>query len=99
MENTENKPVQNMVGHLYGSRISKNGKWLNVTIVATINGKDEKICVPVRMESNAKDGKPFAKFHLGEHPLNGELDKTKAMILCIPVYDGTKKAEDDGLPF
>lgn len=88
MENTENKPVQNMVGHLYGSRISKNGKWLNVTIVATINGKDEKICVPVRMPCNAKNDKPAAI-----------IDGDRATIVNLPVYDGTKKAEEDGLPF
>ena len=96
---------KNELGNIYGSRISKNGKWLNLLIVSHIDGREVRITCPVRMEENKLDGKPIAKFHLGEHPLNGELDKTKAMILYIPVYEDRKPneaqaaAEDSDLPF
>ena len=96
---------KNELGNIYGSRISKNGKWLNLLIVSHIDGREVRITCPVRFEENKVDGKPIAKFHFGEHPLKGELDKSKAMILYIPVYEDRKPneaqaaAEDSDLPF
>ena len=100
-----NEQKKNELGNIYGSRVSKNGNWLNLLIVTHVGGQEVRITCPVRMEENKVEGKPFAKFHLGEHPLNGELDKTKAMLLYIPVYEDKKPteaqavAEDSDLPF
>ena len=96
---------KNELGNIYGSRISKNGKWLNLLIVTHVGGQEVRITCPVRMEENKVDNKPFAKFHLGDNPLNGEVDKSKAMLLYIPVYEDKKPteaqaaAEDSDLPF
>lgn len=95
------------LGHLYGSRISKNGKWLNLSIVTTINGQTIYITCPIRMEENREDGKPFAQFHYKsstELKPAAELDKTKAMLLYIPVYEDRKPTEaqaagNSDLPF
>lgn len=85
--------IKSELGHIYGSRISKNGKWLNLIISTNINGENWRITCPVRMEENQTDGKPFSKFHLksnAEIVSTMELDKSKAMILYIPVYEDAK---------
>lgn len=98
------KEYQNELGKIYGSRISKSGKYLNLLIVSTINGKDCLITVPVAMyEQNNDGGKPSAKYHL---KALGVYDESKAMITYIPVYKDKAKAEEqtldinnDELPF
>lgn len=95
------------LGHLYGSRISKNGKWLNLSIVTTINGQTIYITCPIRMVANREYGKPFAQFHYKsdtEIKPTMEVDKTKAMLLYIPVYEDRKPTEaqateNSDLPF
>lgn len=95
---------KNELGNIYGSRISKNGKWLNLLIITHVDGKETRITCPVRLgEKNAIEGKPYAKFHCAK--LATEIDKSKAMLLYIPVYDDVKpskaqaEAEDCDLPF
>lgn len=99
---------KNELGNIYGSRISKNGNWLNLLIVTHINGQEVRITCPVRFEENAVEGKPYAQFHLktdGEVVPAIEKDKSKAMLLYIPVYEDRKPneaqaaAEDSDLPF
>lgn len=84
----ENK---NELGHIYGARISKSGKWLNLTIAAEINGEKRFIVCPVRMPCNADATKPVAA-----------VDETRATISGIPVYEDAKQdneAKADDLPF
>ena len=46
-------------GHVYGCRLSKNGKWLNLTIATKEDGEELRICVPICLEE--RDGKPNAR--------------------------------------
>lgn len=84
---------KNILGNIYGSRVSNSGKWLNLIISTNIDGKDYKIVVPVRMQEFAKEGKPYA------HVVTSK----KAELLDLPVYEERKPAqtsEEDGeMPF
>lgn len=83
----ENNEYKNELGHVYGSRISKNGNWLNLTICTIINGVNYRITCPVRLENDGK--KPFA-----------EINENKASILNIPLYEDAKpKKEESADPF
>lgn len=83
------------LGSIYGSRISKNGKWLNLTIVTEVNGEKRFIVCPVRLTDDLKH--PFA---FTEHDAEGA---TRATICHIAVYeDSTPKQEepaDEDIPF
>ena len=85
---------KNEIGNIYGSRISKNGKWLNLLIVSHIGGKEVRITCPVRLPANADEHKPVAVFENGH-----------ASISNIPVYEDRKPSEeqaageDSDLPF
>lgn len=104
MEETKKK---NELGSIYGSRVSKNGKWLNLLIVTHVGGQEVRITCPVRLEENKVEGKPYAQFHLtnGSPFKSPEKDTSKAMLLYIPVYEDEKPtaqqaaAEDSDLPF
>lgn len=87
---------KNELGYIYGSRISKNGKWLNLLIVTHVGGQEVRITCPVRLEENKVEGKPFAQFHLtnGSPFKSPEKDMTKAMLLYIPVYEDRKPTEE-----
>ena len=96
---------KNELGNIYGSRISKNGKWLNLLIVTHVDGKEIRITCPIRHGSeNRVKGKPVALtgFNDSSTGLNTTL---RADILYIPVYDDVKpskaqaEAEDCDLPF
>lgn len=88
------------VGHIYGARISKSGKWLNLTITTDVNGGKFFITCPVRMEEDFKH--PFAFTELDSE------GATHAKICYIPVYEDSKpkqeeakadEAKADDLPF
>ena len=87
---------KNELGNIYGSRISQNGKWLNLLIVTHINGKEERITCPVRIADVCED-KPRAEI--------GEGSQRFAAIYGIKVFEDKKpneeaaKAEDGGIPF
>lgn len=89
----ENK--KNELGNFYGCRMSKNGNWLNVTIVTHIDGHETFITCPVRVR-NTTEGKPYARVEDG-----------KAIIFNLRVYEDAKKEEqpqaqpiaDDDIPF
>lgn len=82
--------TKNELGNIYGSRVSKNGNWLNILIITTHNGEKIKITCPVRIAYDER--KPHANVE-GSH----------AIIKNIPVYEdvSSSKREDTGdeLPF
>lgn len=91
----ENK--KNELGNIYGSRISKNGNWLNLLIITHLNGQEVRITCPVRLNDDGSHAYAFT-----------ELDAagdTHASIHRIPVYDDRKPTEeqadeeDSDLPF
>ena len=88
MENKEQS--KNELGNIYGSRVSKNGNWLNLLIITAHNGEKIKITCPVRIAY--EENKPHAN-----------VDGNHAIIENIPVYEdvSTSKREDtsDELPF
>ena len=81
---------KNELGNIYGSRVSKNGNWLNLLIITTHNGEKIKITCPVRLAFD--ENKPHAI-----------VDGNHAIIENIPVYEdvSSSKREDtsDELPF
>lgn len=79
-ERIKNMEKQNELGRIYGSKISKSGKWLNLIIAANVNGEEVKITCPISLE--LREGKPSAEV--------GNIGK--AVIYGIPVYE-EKKAE------
>ena len=94
---------KNEIGNIYGSRVSKNGKWLNLLIVTHINGQEIKINCPIRLEENAITNKPYARLEMA-CTSDGVRYAHKAVIADLPVYDEKKQdvakaAEDSDLPF
>lgn len=89
---------ENLVGNIYGSRVSKNGKWLNLIIAFKMNGEEKKITCPVKIDET--EDKPFAIIkEINEDGLK------RAVICGVKVYEDRKeppKQEDaisDDLPF
>lgn len=88
------------LGHIYGSRVSKNGRWLNLQVVCKIGEQEYRITCPVKIIDDPSDAldeaKPFARVEsaLGKY--------TIANIVNIPIYAETpKKKEEENfdLPF
>lgn len=75
----------NELGRIYGSRISKSGKYLNLIIVATIEGKEVKITCPVKLERGNDESKPFAALE----SCNG-----KGKIYNLPVFEDKAKPKE-----
>ena len=92
-----NEIKKNELGNIYGSRISKNGKWLNLLIVTHVNGQETRITCPVRIAETSD--KPHADIGTGTGT------QRYASIYGIKVYEDRKpseaqaKAEDSDLPF
>lgn len=92
-----NEIKKNELGNIYGSRVSKNGNWLNLLIVTHVNGQETRITCPVRLHDDCKHAFAFTE-------LDAE-GTTRASICHIPVYEDRKpteaqaKAEDSDLPF
>ena len=88
---------KNELGNIYGSRISKNGNWLNLLIVTHINGQEVRITCPVRTHDDCKHAFAFTELDAEGAP--------RASICHIPVYEDKKPteeqaaAEDSNLPF
>lgn len=86
---------KNELGNIYGSRISKNGKWLNLLIVTHVGGQEVRITCPVRIVEFSD--KPHAEIGTGAQRC--------ASIYGIKVYEDRKPteeqaaAEDSDLPF
>ena len=101
MENKEQ--IKNELGHIYGSRISKNGKWLNLIVTTIHNGENIRVTCPVRLSDyDDNDGKPIAALVMAARP-NGERYPTgKVNILGVPVYEDVKPKQEQevgDLPF
>lgn len=61
MDNQAKQPTPKFIdctGHFYGSRVSKSGQYLNVYVVAEVNGQAIRVCVPTAFQK--KEGKPYA---------------------------------------
>lgn len=98
---------KNELGNIYGSRVSKNGKWLNLLIVSNIGGREVRITCPVRLAVEYDDvngKKPYARLEKACTAEGVEYNE-KAVIANLPVYEDRKPteaqaaAEDSDLPF
>ena len=92
-----NEMKKNELGNIYGSRVSKNGNWLNLLIVTHVNGQETRITCPVRIAETSD--KPHAD-------IGTDTDtQRRASIYGIKVFEDRKpseaqaKAEDSDLPF
>lgn len=87
--NTTMENKKNELGNIYSARVSKNGNWLNLTIVTHIDGNEFFITCPVRLR-NTIEGKPYAN-----------VQDDKATIHDVKVYDDVKQEAPvlDDLPF
>ena len=97
---------KNELGHIYGSRVSRNGKWLNLIIAAEINGEKHLITCPVKIEDDYDDiagaEKPYARLEwVCDSEGNRSIDK--ARVCNLRVYEDSKpkqeEAKPDDLPF
>ena len=80
-------------GNIYGSFVSRSGKWLNLMVATAINGVKYFVCVPVKLGDLGEGRKPCAT-------LCGDM---LAKITNLPVYEMNapkqeETAEDD-IPF
>ena len=98
---------KNELGNVYGSRVSKNGKWLNLLIVTHTDGKEVRITCPIRIAEDEDDfpiDKPRAVIEKA-CDADGFQYSDKARIVNIRVYEDKKPteaqaaAEDSDLPF
>lgn len=81
---------KNELGNIYGSRLSKNKKWLNLLIVTHIDGKEVKITCPVRIDET--QDKPFALVKEFEDADNVQVKR--AAVLNIKLYEDRKPTEE-----
>lgn len=93
------------LGNIYGSRVSKNGNWLNLLIVTHVNGQEVRITCPVKIAKEYDDEggkKPYAKLEKACTD-KGVEHIEKAVIANLPVYEDRKEDErpkvDLDLPF
>lgn len=102
-----NEQKKNELGNIYGSRVSKNGKWLNLLIVTNVGGQEVRITCPVRLAAEYDDAngkKPYARLEKA-CTADGVEYIDKAVIANLPVYEDRKPteaqaaAEDSDLPF
>lgn len=87
MENQNKQPTSKFIdctGHFYGSRVSKSGQYLNVYVVAEVNGKAIRVCVPTAFQK--KEGKPYAVVQSAKMPLKGA-------VAGIPLFTETKRED------
>lgn len=91
----QQKQYKNELGNIYGSRISKNGNWLNLIIVTTIKGEVMHITCPVRLHDDYRHPCAFVALDSEGAP--------RGTIINIPVYEDRKEEEqpkvDLDLPF
>lgn len=78
----ENKS-KNEIGHIYGSRMSKSRKYLNLIIATTIEGKEIKITCPVTLEVDKK------------HAYASMIDESgKTARLSVPLFTESKPQQE-----
>ena len=86
MEN-QKQPTSKFIdctGHFYGSRVSKSGQYLNVYVVAEVNGKPIRVCIPTAFKK--KDGKPYAVS-------DSIRIYRKGCVMDLPLFTETKKED------
>lgn len=101
----ENK--KNTLGNIYGSRLSRNGKWLNLIITAEVNGEKVFITCPVRISKDTDEDmgkKPYGVIEMSCDAAGNHYPVGKAFIAGIPFYEDrkpteAKAVEDSDLPF
>lgn len=95
------------LGNIYGTRVSKNGKWLNLLVAIRVGEQEELITCPVRIATEYDDvcgKKPYAQLEKACTSEGVEYND-KAVIANLPVYEGKKTTEkqaavkDSDLPF
>lgn len=57
----EEKKRKTELGHIYGCRLSKSQKYLNLTIAVRIDNEDFFVCVPVPLRGLERPGQPYAE--------------------------------------
>ena len=95
------------LGNIYGTRVSKNGKWLNLLVAIRVGEQEELITCPVRISTEYDDvcgKKPYARIEKA-CTAEGVEYNDKAVIANLPVYEYKKPTEkqaavkDGDLPF
>lgn len=92
MDSQTKQPTSKFIdctGHFYGSRVSKSGQYLNVYVVAEINGKAIRVCVPTSLQK--KEGKPYALVQSTKMTYKGA-------VANIPLFVDKKKEEQKEKP-
>lgn len=85
MENQKQQPTSKFIdctGHFYGSRVSKSGQYLNVYVVAEVNGQAIRVCIPTAFQK--KEGKPYAV-------ADSIRIYRKGCVMDLPLFTETKK--------
>ena len=90
----EEKKRKTELGHIYGCRLSKSQKYLNLTIAVRIDNEDFFICVPVPFRGLERPGQPYAEV------TSAKIDSASIVELKI-FKDRTpaEKAKDEEIPF
>lgn len=79
-------------GHFYGSRVSKSGQYLNVYVVAEVNGKAIRVCIPTPFtDYPAGQTKPFAVHQV-------VIGLRKGAVTNIPLFTEKKEAKPEAKP-
>ena len=92
MEN-QKQPTSKFIdctGHFYGSRVSKSGQYLNVYVVAEVNGKAIRVCVPTSFQK--KEGKPYAVV-VADRKSEYQGHELKGNVGGITLFPAVKKEE------
>lgn len=92
MDNQTKQPTSKFIdctGHFYGSRVSKSRQYLNVYVVAEVNGQAIRICIPTPFTDDPEgQTKPFAIHQI-------VLWKHKGAVTNIPLFIDKKKEGED----
>ena len=96
MDNQTKQPTSKFIdctGHFYGSRVSKSGQYLNVYVVAEVNGKSIRVCVPTKLEEapSSGNGKPYAVAQVVRA-------SRKGAVTNIPLFTEKKEAKPEAKP-
>lgn len=95
MDNQKQQPTSKFIdctGHFYGSRVSKSGQYLNVYVVAEVNGQAIRVCVPTLLqESPSATTKPYAVAQVVRV-------SRKGAVTNIPLFTEKKEAKPEAKP-
>lgn len=89
---------KNLLGNIYGSRLSKNGKWLNLIITTEINGEKGFITCPVRISKDDDEDtgkKPYAIIEMACDVTGRHYPVGKAIISNLPLYEDRKPDKEE----